>query len=344
MKETHEYFEKWAGWRNELASNLQGVYRRLHVEIREEYSCDFPAHSAAKKKNDASIKEDLLIEDILDIRFNNERNPNLLTMESFEEMLMSEDHRGIDPKTDKPLLLNDPMNTEPGNAFQGFLIVKGGALSEESRHPSMGFCIQRVATEEHLSDFTKTLHKENNINDNSMPKIVGGHNFKGIHVMHTATYQFLSQHFGWSKRPEILHALLFKSELYEAEIVTDLLLERKKVIKRLKNCAPEEIHPLSNMKTVIKYILNGSKSNLKYWEFKRRKFLIHFLFQVMAIAPSTIQGEDTKILSLYQTPGLRKQSLNCEIKRTSKPMRSTLLPMFGSFTQADAVLCKNHNP
>ena len=78
MKETHEYFEKWASWRNELASNLQGVYRRLHVEIREEYSCDFPAHSAAKKRNDASIKEDLLIEDILDIRFNNESNPNLL--------------------------------------------------------------------------------------------------------------------------------------------------------------------------------------------------------------------------------------------------------------------------
>ena len=336
MKETHGYFEKWTSWRNELASNLQGVYRWLDVEIREEYSCDFPYHSAAKKKNDASIKEDLLIEDILDIRFNNERNPNLLAMETFEEMLMSEDHRGTDPKSDKALLLNDAMNTEPGNAFQGFLIVKGGALSEESRHPSMGYCIQRVATGEHLSDFTKALHQENNIRGSSTPKIAGGHNFKGIHVIHTATYQYLSQRFGWSKRPEILHALLFKSELYEAEIVTNLLLERKKVIKRLKNCAPDDTHPLSNMKTVIKYILNGSKSNLKNMEFKRQNFLDPCLFQVMVIAPSTIRGGDTKILSLYQTPGFGRRNINCGIKRTSKPMRLTSLPMFGSFTQANA--------
>ena len=91
MEETKEYFDKWTSWRNELASNLQGVYRRLEVEIREEYSCDFPSHSAAKKRDHPSIKEDLLIEDILGIRFSNERNPNLLSLEAFEQMLMSED-------------------------------------------------------------------------------------------------------------------------------------------------------------------------------------------------------------------------------------------------------------
>ena len=110
------------------------------------------------------------------------------------------------------------INTLPGNSFQGFLIVKGGELSEESRHPAMGFCIQRVDTRSHLSEFTKKLHQEYNIREQTTPKIVGGHTFKGIHVMHTATYQYLSQHFGWSKKPQILHALLFKSELYEEEI------------------------------------------------------------------------------------------------------------------------------
>ena len=259
MREVYNYFDKWEGWRNELASNLQGVYRRLDIEIREEHSCGFPSHSAAKKKDDKSIEGDLLIEDILDIRFNNEIRPNLLSVESFEARLMSEDHRSSDPKSDKPLLFNDAMNIKPGNAFQGFLVVKGGSLSKESRHPSMGFCIQRVNTAGHLSDFTMKVHKENNIPEYSTAKIVGGHNFQGIHVMHTATYQYLSQHFGWSVKPKILHALLFKSELYEAEIVTKLLLERKRVIKRLENCGPDEKHPLSNRKMVIKLQLNGSK-------------------------------------------------------------------------------------
>ena len=93
MREVYNYFDKWEGWRNELASNLQGVYRRLDIEIREEHSCGFPSHSAAKKKDDKSIEGDLLIEDILDIRFNNEIRPNLLSVESFEARLMSEDHR-----------------------------------------------------------------------------------------------------------------------------------------------------------------------------------------------------------------------------------------------------------
>ena len=259
MKATHEYFNKWTSWRNELASKLPGVYRRLHVEIVEENSCDFPSHSAAKKRDDPSIKHDLLIEDILDIRFNNEAVPNLLSMKTFEKMLMAEDSRGNDPKSGKPLLFNDAMNSLPGNTFQGFLVVRGGALSEESRHPSMGFCIQRLDPGEYLSDFTRAVHKENNIPTHSTPRIVGGHSYKGIHVLHTATYQYLSHHFGWSKKPEILHAVIFKSEVYEADIVTKLLLERKKVIKSLGDCDADEIQPLSNRKTVIKYILNGSK-------------------------------------------------------------------------------------
>ena len=49
------------------------------------------------------------------------------------------------------------------------------------------------------------------------------------------------------------------SEVYEADIVTKLLLERKKVIKKLDDCDADEVQPLSNRKTVIKYILNGSK-------------------------------------------------------------------------------------
>lgn len=261
MRETHKYFDQWTGWRNELASKLPGSYRHLTVEIKEEFSCDFSSHSAASERGDRRIKEDLLIEDILDIRFNNALKPNLLSMKSFEEMLMLEDGRERDGKSDLPLLFNDAMNTLPGNTFQGFLVVKGGTLSEESQHPSMGFAIQRVDTGGSLSDFTKSVHKENNIREYDSPKIVGGHNFQGIHVMHTATYQYLTQHFGWSDtdRPQILHALLFKSELYEAEIVTKLLLERKKVIKMLEDCNIDEIHPLSNRKTVLKYILNGSK-------------------------------------------------------------------------------------
>ena len=55
MKATHEYFNKWTSWRNELMRKLGGVYRRLDVEIVEEYSCDFPSHSAAKKRDDPSI-------------------------------------------------------------------------------------------------------------------------------------------------------------------------------------------------------------------------------------------------------------------------------------------------
>ena len=261
MRETYKYFDQWTCWRNELATKLQGSYRHLTVEIKEEFSCDFASHSAASERHDWKIKDDLLIEDILDIRFNNALEPNLLSMKSFEEMLMLEDGRGQDVKSDLPLLFNDAMNTLPGNAFQGFLVVKGGTLSEESQHPSMGFCIQRVDTGGVLSDFTKFVHKKHNIREYSSPKIVGGHNFQGIHVMHTATYQYLTQHFGWidTDKPEILHVLLFKSELYEADIVTKLLLERKKVIKRLEDCPKDDIHPLSNRKTVLKYILNGSK-------------------------------------------------------------------------------------
>ena len=261
MKATHEYFENWTCWRNELTRSVPGSYRQLHVEIREEYSCDFPGHSAATKRKDARIKDDLLIEDILDIRFNNGINPNLLSMEDFEQMLMKEDDRGKDPKTDLPLLSNDPMNVLSGNNVQGFLIVKGGALSEESRHPSMGYCVQRANTRDHLSSFTKNIHKKHNIREYSSQKIVGAHNFQGVHVLHTATYQFLSQHFGWSQRPEILHALLFKSELYEAETVTKLLLERKKVIDKLQNCREDEVHALNNVKTVLKLQVNGSKSS-----------------------------------------------------------------------------------
>ena len=259
MKETHDYFEKWSCLRNELTRTVPGAYRELHVEIREEYSCDFESHSAATERNDSRIKDHLLIEDILDIRFNNEFHTNMLSMKSFEKMLLEEDSRGNDPKSDMRLLYNDPMNTLSGNNIQGFLIAKGGTLSEESQHPSMGFCIQRVDTEGNLSDFTKDLHKEYNIPKYTTPKIVGAHNFQGIHVIHTATYQFLSQHFGWSKKPEILHALLFKSELYEADIMTKLLVERKKVIDKLQNCHQDEVHALSNRKTVLKYIANGSK-------------------------------------------------------------------------------------
>ena len=262
MKATYEYFEKWTCWRNELTRSVPGSYRQLHVEIREEYSCDFPQHSAANKRQEACIKDDLLIEDILDIRFNSTSNPNLLSMEAFKKMLMAEDSRGSDPKTDNPLLFNDPMNTLSGNNVQGFLVVKGGAVSKESRHPSMGFCIQRVDTRGHLSDFTKDLHKKHNIREYSTPKIVGAHNFQGIHVMHTATYQFITQRFGWDEEPEFLHALLFKSELYEAETVTKLLLERKKVIEKLQNCHKDDVHALNNIKTVLKLQANGSKFSL----------------------------------------------------------------------------------
>ena len=263
MEATHKYFQNWIRWREELAGDIDGKLMLQEVEIKEEFSCDFPKHSAASIREDPSIKNDLLIEDMLGIRFNSEKKPMFLSTQKLEDILLSEDLRGADPKTDKKLVYNDPMNTLPGNCFQGFLVVRGGTLAKDSQHASMGFCIQRVDVRNFLSEFTKGLHKEYNIREGATPKIVGCHNYYGIHVMHTSTFIFLSKNFGWDKKPEILHALLFKSELYERDIVEKLLEERKSVIQRLENCLPEEVHALSNLKMVLKLILNGSKLPIK---------------------------------------------------------------------------------
>ena len=257
MTETRSFFEEMVDWKNDIAKDIRGKYLPHNVQIVEEHSCDFSYHSAATLRNDPAIQNDLLIEDILDIRFGFGPKTNHLSLRSFKESLLMEDNRALDSKTGAPLLFNDPLNLQQGNTIQGFLVVKGGTLAKDTHHPGMGFCVQRADVRNYVSEFTKNIHKQFNVKEGAAKKIVGAHNYKGVHVMHTSTYQFLTKHFGWDEEPEFRHLFLYKSELYQNEIVTDLLLERKKVIELLENCPEEEIYPLNNKKMILKLILNG---------------------------------------------------------------------------------------
>lgn len=237
---TKMFFANWSYFRDHLKERLPGAYLHLEVIYKEDFSCDFADHQPPKK--------DLLIEDLLKIRDSRIKG---LSMERFEKLLMSSTQDGK--------LINDPFKKDKTASFQGFLVCEGGTLCEESRAPSIGFCIQKTQTAHMLSRFTENLLRHYNITTPADgKKIVGGHSYNSVHVIHTAVYQWLTLTFGWQHKPLILHALLWKSKIYEGPTVDYFLRERRAVIKRMETCLPDDKNPLAIRKATIKLLLCSS--------------------------------------------------------------------------------------
>ena len=156
--------------------------------------------------------------------------------------------------------INHSLNSDcEEDCFQGFLVCEGGILSEKSRSPLMGFCVQKADVSEHMSPYTQGVLQTFGIGDSSKEKkVVGAHSYTKIHVLHTSMYHWLTSNFGWSRKPLILHALLWKSAHFERPYVDFLLRERRLVIKQLASCSEEEKIGLSIIKSTQKLILNAS--------------------------------------------------------------------------------------
>ena len=275
------FFANWPSYRDHLKEKLPGTYLHLKVIYKEDFSCDFPDHTPPKR--------DLLIEDLFKIR---ESALKGLSMNHFER------------------LLADPSQEE----FQGFLVCEGGTLSEGSRAPSMGFCIQKTQASGMLSRYTENLLRKYNIPELvDGKKIVGAHSFNSVHVIHTTLYKWLTLTFGWEHRPLILHALLWKSRVYEGPIVDYFLRERRAVIKKMETCPPQDKTSLAIRKATIKLVLCSSygycslnsgsgaskykKSTILSWKqlhraeynlkIKRRQGLPPHLTTAVAISPNS---------------------------------------------------------
>ena len=217
-----------------LKEKLPGVYFNNELVFKEVFSCDFDNHSPPK--------HDLLIEDICNIRV---PNP-IVTLKKFESMIMN---------SDSVFNVIDSFDS-----FQGFLVCEGGTLCKKARAPLMGFCIQKGPIKDMLSPYTNELLKKYGIAEpsNNEKKVIGAHSFRGVHVIHTSMFKFLTETFEWEHKPVILHALLWKSKFFEKKYVNFLLKKRQSIIEKLKVCKLEEQMSLSILKSTIKLILCSS--------------------------------------------------------------------------------------
>ena len=163
-------------WQNILKKELPGDYKTIRWELHQDYDCDFN-HNINNIKKLCSL-EDELIEDKLNMRFSNKSNPRMMSHEEFHNLLMLEDSTNVEDDG-YPALINDPLNVFSTNSIQGLLVVEGGVLKEDSRHPGMGACIQRTNILDAISQYTKDLMREHKLDlPKSCVKICGAHSYQ----------------------------------------------------------------------------------------------------------------------------------------------------------------------
>ena len=137
----------------------------------------------------------------------------------------------------------------------GLIVVKDLEIKKDNQNPCFGFIIQKAQYEtKRLSDYTqKRLSRFS-----TGQKVVSLHKSSSFMVLSTDYFLWLHNTFGFEKKPDIYHALLFQQAHYLRQHINFKLEARKKLKEDIKKEEDPEKKQIFEIKAeLIKLMLNS---------------------------------------------------------------------------------------
>ena len=137
----------------------------------------------------------------------------------------------------------------------GFLVIKNLELKKTAQNPLFGFLVQKVEYgHEQLSPYSQSQIKKLATGK----RVISMHASKSFIVISTEYFCWLKNTFGFQSTPNILHALIFKTDHYLKTSLEAKLTERKHLKELIKLETNNEIKTNLEVKAeLIKLMLNS---------------------------------------------------------------------------------------
>jgi hypothetical protein len=137
----------------------------------------------------------------------------------------------------------------------GLIVVKDLEIKKDNQNPCFGFIIQKAQYEtKHLSDYTQKCLSRFSTGQ----KVVSLHKSSSFMVLSTDYFLWLHNTFGFEKKPDIYHALLFQQAHYLRQHINFKLEARKKLKEDIKKEEDPEKKQIFEIKAeLIKLMLNS---------------------------------------------------------------------------------------